>query len=125
MSVGGRWAVTVPLWRGAFWGCVLAVLTLALMPGAEKLPTTGWDKSNHLIAFVTLTLLGGQAYATRRVAMLVGLVCFGGLIEALQSLTPDRFAEWIDWLADLLGIALAVGLQRLWAIHATPVTRST
>lgn len=98
-------------WRLTFWTCVFAVMVLALIPPVPHMPTTGWDKSNHLLAFAVLTLLGCWAYPGRTMAVLLGLLTYGGLIESLQSLTPDRFAEWADWLADGLGLMLGLGLQ--------------
>lgn len=98
-------------WRFAFWACMFAVMVLALMPPVPYMPTTGWDKSNHLLAFTVLTVLGCWAYPGRTMAVLLGLLTYGGLIEALQSLTPDRFAEWADWLVDGLGLMLGWGLQ--------------
>lgn len=93
--------------RTAFWLSALLLLVLALIPTSHALPTTGWDKSNHLLAFCTLTLLGLSAYRGKRVLTMLGLVGYGGLIEVLQSLTPTRSAEWGDLLADALGVGLA------------------
>lgn len=39
------------LWIWAFGIVALAVLVLALMPTVPHMPTTGWDKTNHLLAF--------------------------------------------------------------------------
>ncbi len=98
-------------WRWIFWACVLAVLILALMPSAPQMPTTGWDKSNHLLTFSMLVLLGQGAYPGHRVKLLLGLLAYGGLIELLQSFTSYRFAEGADLLADGLGLLLGWGLM--------------
>ena len=90
--------------RLLFWLCGLAVLVLSLAPHAERLPSTGWDKSNHFLAFATLMVLGLTAYPHRRVALPAGLLLFGAAIEVLQSFTPHRYAEWGDLLADAIGI---------------------
>ena len=103
-------------WHWAFWACMSAVTVLALMPAMPHVPSTGWDKSNHLLAFTVLAVLGLRAYPTRTVAVLTGLLAFGGLIELLQSLTPDRMAEWADWLADSLGLLLGWGLVLGWGV---------
>jgi VanZ family protein len=76
---------------------MLAVLVLALMPQSAHLPSTGWDKSNHFLAFMVLA--------------------YGALIEGLQSLTPDRSAEWADWLTDSLGLLLG------WWLHAAIIPK--
>ncbi|WP_218509418.1 VanZ family protein [Variovorax sp. dw_308] len=107
MSAG---AVPDKFKRYAFWATGLVVLVLSLLPVVPaEIPTTGWDKSNHMLAFVVLALLGRLAYRRNWRGVLVGLVAFGGLIEVLQSFTPTREAEWADLFADSLGISL-VGL---------------
>lgn len=98
--------------RWAFWLCVLAVLVLALVPVGTPLPSTGWDKTNHALAFCAMAVLGRWAYPRAMAALLWGLFAYGGLIELLQSFTPDRSCEWGDWLADCVGLALAWGA--LW-----------
>ena len=92
-----------------------AVMVLSLMPTAVPLPTTGWDKSNHFLAFMVLGWLGMRAFPGRTLAVLTGLLAYGGLIEVLQSLTPSRVAEWGDLLADGLGLLLGTGLAALLA----------
>jgi VanZ family protein len=91
------------------------VLVLALMPAPPPMITTGWDKSNHLLAFAVLAWLGCKAVPQRVSTMLFGLLAYGALIEILQSFTPTRSAEWLDLLADCFGILLGwvlVWLQR-------------
>lgn len=100
-------------WRWMFWACVLGVLALSLLPLSPQLPTTGWDKTNHLLAFCVLTILGNQAYRGRTGIVLLGLLAYGGMIEILQFFTPDRMAEWADLLADSLGLAVGLGLSAL------------
>lgn len=96
--------------RRAFWLCALAVLVLSLMPTMPHLPSTGWDKSNHLLGFAVLAALGCLAWPGRAARVLLGLLAYGVLIEGLQALTPHRFAEWADLLADAFGVALGWGL---------------
>lgn len=99
--------------KTAFWAAVAAVLFLSLAPTSPELPSTGWDKSNHLFGFLALALLGLPAYPSRRLQVVIGLLLFGGLIELLQALTPYRFAEWADWFADGLGIGFGYGAHLL------------
>lgn len=86
-------AISLLAWRLAFGICVLAVLVLALMPTDVPIPRTGWDKSNHLLAFSVMALLGRRAYPGRTVAVLAGLLVYGALIEVLQSFTPQPFCK--------------------------------
>lgn len=92
--------------RRAFWLCALAVLVLSLIPQADRLPSTGWDKSNHLLGFAVLAGLGCLAWPSRAPGVMASLLAYGALIEGLQALTPHRWAEWADLLADALGVAL-------------------
>lgn len=100
-------------WRLAFGLCVLAVLVLALMPTDVLIPSTGWDKSNHLLAFSVMALLGMRAFPSRTMGVLAGLLVYGVLIEVLQSFTPGRSADWRDVVADAVGLALGWGLVQL------------
>jgi VanZ family protein len=100
-------------WRWACWACVLAVLVLALMPAVPNMPTTGWDKSNHVLAFAVLAILADRAYPRRLAAVMLGLLFLGALIEVLQSFTPDHVADWQDLLADGVGLLVAWVFKRL------------
>jgi VanZ family protein len=101
-------------WRHAFHACLVAVMVLSLLPTSVPTPTTGWDKSNHLLGFAVLGWLGCRAYAGSTLPVLAGLLVWGGLIEMLQSLTPYRLAEWGDLLAD--GLGALVGAALAWLV---------
>ena len=94
---------------------MLALLALSLAPSsiASALPSTGWDKGNHVLGFAVLGLLGQRAWPGRTAVVLTALLAYGGLIELLQSLTPDRVAEAADLLADWVGLLLGAGLEHL------------
>lgn len=101
------------LWVWAFGSVALVVLVLALMPPVPHMPTTGWDKANHLLAFAVLAWLGCHAYPQRLVTVLSGLLAYGALIEILQSFTAYRSADWHDLLADGMGLVLGWRLTRM------------
>lgn len=103
------------LWRLAFALCLIAVLTLALLPDPDPRLSTGWDKGNHLLAFATLAFLGCWALRGHWLIVVIGLLGYGVLIEVLQSLTGYRYAEWADLLADGLGILVGLGVFGLQA----------
>lgn len=111
--------------KTAFWVAAAGVLVLSLVPTSPELPSTGWDKSNHLFGFLTLAVLGLPAYPSRRLPLVIGLLFFGGLVEGLQSLTSYRLAEWADWFADALGIGVGYGLQTLYCRCAAKVSKAT
>lgn len=101
-------------WRAAFLACALAVLVLATLPLQQMpLPDTGWDKTNHLAAFLVLGLLGQRAWPGAPVACCLGLLGYGAAIELLQSALPYRAAEWADLVADAAGLMLALALSTL------------
>ncbi len=116
-------------WRALFWIAALGVLVLSLLPTVSQLPTTGWDKSNHLLGFATLAVLVRLAYPAQAPIMQMGsILAYGALIEVLQAMTPYRFAEWGDLLADGLGIVLgwsliSIGTKMMSNRRASGTTR--
>jgi VanZ family protein len=104
-------------WRGycrwAFAVGLVLVMTLALLPPQVPMPTTGWDKANHALAFAVLAVLGRAAYPRHTTVVLIGLLAYGGLIELLQGLTPHRMAEWLDVGADSVGLVAGSMLTRV------------
>jgi len=98
----------VRTWRGFLLLLIVAVSYLALTPQPPAGVDLGWDKLNHLAAFMALALaawLGFPASRSTRLVVLCALLAFGGLIEVLQSFVPGRSSEWGDLLADAVGIA--------------------
>lgn len=109
-----RAGISLKVWRILLALTLFAVLVLCLLPPSSGvLPTTGWDKSNHMLAFGTLGFLGIRSWPSRAVVVLAALLAYGGLIEILQSLTPYRSAEWADLLADGLGLAIGLLVARV------------
>ena len=105
-------------WRLALAGCMVTIMVLSLLPLSERLPTTGWDKSNHMLGFATLAFLSHWASPGRTAQALAALLAYGGLIEVLQSFTPDRSAELADVIADGIGLAFGVGIATVVAALA-------
>lgn len=102
-------------WRLAGILLLLFVLGLALAPDIWPWPgLTGsrWqlsDKWMHGITFAVLAIWYAGQYARRYYGILaIGLLLFGVLIEACQSMLSYRTAESGDLVADVLGIAAGV-----------------
>lgn len=94
---------------------MLVLLVLSMVAPPPLIPSTGWDKSNHALAFAILAVLGNRSWSGRPAAVLLGLFAYGVLIEVLQSFTDDRFAEWGDLLADGVGLLMGQLIIRwLW-----------
>jgi hypothetical protein len=95
--------------RVAFWVTLGAVVLLTL---AASEPTVSLlnDKVAHLLGFFGLAAFGAASWGLRSVVPLaIGLTILGGAIELLQA-TPliARDAEFMDFVADVAGIALAL-----------------
>ncbi len=98
--------------KTAFWIAALALTTLSLMP-TDFLPQqvfSLWDKAQHALGFAGLTLLGLLAYPQHRVWVPVLLLVLGGTIELAQAASGWRQGDWIDFLADAIGIAATLSL---------------
>lgn len=93
-----------------FWAGIVALTVLLLM---EVVPTVGsWpyrDKVYHLVAFFGISGLGFLAYQNSTRELCLGVAVYGGAMELLQGLlTTTRMPSVLDWVADLVGIVLAI-----------------
>jgi VanZ family protein len=97
-----------------FWGGVVIVTVLSLLPGAYLPPVafSVWDKAQHVLGFLVLGALGLWSYPSRSVRVVFGLLIYGAAIEWAQAATGWRFGDWQDWLANAVGVAGAYGLWR-------------
>lgn len=69
------------------------------------------DKWLHGITFAALALWFSGQYARRSYwRLMTGLVAFGLLIEVTQRMVSYRTADWMDLLADLLGVAVGTAI---------------
>jgi VanZ family protein len=113
-------------WRWLLLVLAAAIAALALMPVPPEQAGLGWDKLNHLAAFASLALcavFGWRSSRAARLAVLVGLLAFGGAIELLQLHVPNRAGEWRDLLADGIGIGLGALFTLWWLRRRTPSPR--
>jgi len=98
-------------------GISLTALTVAALTPIDQLPPqvmNVWDKAQHALGFGWLALWGLLAFPHHpgRIALVVLL--WGGVIELLQIATGWRYGEWLDWLADGIGILLVYLSFQLW-----------
>lgn len=100
----------------AFWCALVTVVALSLMPGAMLPPVFSfWDKAQHALGFFGLTWLALLAYPSRSLPTIgTGLLLAGGGIELAQSATGWRHGDWLDLLADAVGITTALAAGHLW-----------
>lgn len=107
--------VYVGQWRIAGVFMLIGVLVLTLMPmvlmDVRMRHLASYDKLAHCIAFLILAVWFSGQYSRRSyVKVAFGLLAFGALIEGCQYLTTYRSAEWLDLLADAVGIVLGMGI---------------
>jgi hypothetical protein len=97
------------------WLALIVITYLALTPQPDA-PGLGWDKANHVAAFLVLALLADLGWPARagrlwRLGMLLG---YGLSLELAQSLLAHREGSALDLLADAVGLGLYVGGRALW-----------
>jgi VanZ family protein len=102
---------------------LLAIISWLAFGSASPTPNLpGWDKVNHLLAFLVLGTVASFAHAPgwrRAMVTALGLLLYGAFIEFVQAQLPHRHGDWDDLAADavgmLCGLLLAAGLRRATA----------
>lgn len=114
----------------------LAIVGVSAMP-AGTMGGTGSTAEQvvsnllHIPAFAVLTFLWIKAFQLENIGrdsrnkralawLLAGLVCFGALTEFQQSFVPGRFASFMDFLLNSIGI-----LVGWWATRKIYLGRSS
>ena len=93
----------------------LALVTiLSLIPGTSVPEAFQfWDKAQHALGYVALSVTGCFAFPRRVMPVVIGLLAHGAAIEVLQdTLTATRFGDVFDWFADGTGILAGVVFYR-------------
>jgi len=95
--------------RFTFWLALAVSYIFAIVP-QDIAPTIGdlSDKTLHFIAFAVLTLLLNLSYRMAWWKSIAYLLFYAGFIEFSQYFTPNRCSEWLDIVAD--GIGIVIGL---------------
>jgi VanZ family protein len=108
----------IPGWMKAlsFWVVLTGVVVLSLTPVTYLPPLAFdvWDKAQHAFGFALLTLLGLWAYPGRVPQLLAGLLLLGALIELAQGASGWRHADWMDLLADAIGVVFGLLVWVVW-----------
>jgi VanZ family protein len=108
----------LPLRYSRYWlaaGFVFLALGLvsALSPISSRIPVTLNDKLLHTGGFLFFMLWFGGIFRSGRLPyVVVALSAYGLLVEVLQSFTPTRQAEFLDLIADVVGVLVG------WAVTA-------
>ncbi|MBL0251527.1 MAG: VanZ family protein [Polaromonas sp.] len=94
----------------------LVVTTVLLLIPSYAVPKAFdfYDKAQHALVFMSLTVVGLMAFPTFESRVYWPYV-YGGVMEVLQSLlTKTRHGDVVDWVADIIGIVL--GLCVYWVL---------
>ena len=93
---------------------VTLTLSVAMLWPVDQPPTPdGTDKIIHLIAFAALAFPLARTGRIGLLPVFVGASAFGGAIELIQP-SFNRSADFNDWVADVVGVALGIGLGLLY-----------
>lgn len=96
-----------------WWSLGIALVVLIAWLSLEK-PSGGEallpDKIAHGVAYFVLAVWFLNLLPRWRASVLVAVIAYGGLLEILQGMTPYRYADWLDLLADATGAVLALAL---------------
>ncbi len=101
--------LTYGLLKPVFYAYVATVMFLSFMP-VQHLGSDS-DKINHIAAFTVYTILFSITYKTNKIKtiILAGLT-FGIFIEFVQYFLPYRSCDYLDVIADLVGILIGFAI---------------
>ena len=94
---------------------VTLTLSVAMLWPLEAPPPApeGSDKLVHLAAFAALAFPLARTGRFGLLPVFVGASAFGGAIELIQP-SFNRSADVHDWVADVVGVILGIGLGLLY-----------
>ena len=94
---------------------VTLTLSVAMLWPLEAPPPApeGSDKLVHLAAFAALAFPLARTGRFGLLPVFVGASAFGGVIELIQP-SFNRSADVNDWVADIVGVMLGIGLGLLY-----------
>ena len=94
---------------------VTLTLTVAMLWPLEAPPPApeGSDKLVHFVAFAALAFPLARTGRFGLLPVFIGASAFGGAIELIQP-SFNRSADINDWLADVVGVILGIGLGLLY-----------
>lgn len=101
----------------AFWPVAGAIGFLALYPETpQPAGHVFWglaQYANHVLAFLSLTIIGSVAWGPRP-RLLVVLVLGAAAVELAQAFVPQHRPALEDFAASLVGIVIGLALMRVW-----------
>ena len=105
----------VRLWLGLGWLFVALVIFFSLTPSPPSpIEFTGADKLFHVSTYALMMLWFGLVYLPGRAYLLlgIGLILMGIALELIQGLTGYRSLEYVDMIANAVGVSFGWLLVR-------------
>lgn len=99
-----------------FWAAWAFALVMALLPHPPQVMGDTNDKVQHIVAFVTLSVLASLAYPKAGLVRIGLLLSFyGAAIEVLQAIPVlHRDSSFWDWVADTVAVVGALALVHVF-----------
>lgn len=103
--------------RLVFFSSLAAVFIFSIVNANEipRIYALGFltDKAIHLIIYLYLALIGLMcSFKTRKIVLIFYIFMFGFFIEIIHIFHPNRFFEYFDLLANLIGVTIALQIYR-------------
>jgi VanZ family protein len=94
--------------RAAFFGCIIALATLAWLPEKLMTRTVLGGHAEHFIAYLGTTIIMGLTFrkSPRLAVQCVLLIMYAALLEAGQLYSPGRHASFQDLAVSSAGVVL-------------------
>lgn len=92
--------------RIAAWCCLTVLTYLSLIPAEFEIRTGAPGGFEHLIAYFGTAFWFGLGYPIILARVAAGLVIYGGLMEVLQLVSPERYPSILDALSSGTGAVL-------------------
>ena len=109
-----RLAIAICVVTGLYWLAIFALTHSPIVP-MPKIEVRAIDKIAHLGVFAGLAFLlcsAGTALGHRPqrlfAAVFAIVAIYGALDEVTQQLVPQRFSDFHDWIADMLGAGIGI-----------------
>ena len=106
------------LWSVIGWLIITSVIYLSLTPDPIEIDIEQGDKLGHILAYFVMMIWFSQLYLRRMHAWLAsGFIALGIILEYVQGWSGYRDFEYMDMLADAIGVTVA------WVLGGTMMAR--
>jgi VanZ family protein len=105
------------------WIAIAALGLLSLLPSEYMVRTTLGGHIEHILAYAGTAIILAAAYSLRSwLSIAAGLICYAGVLELLQHLSPGRTSSIRDFAFSSSGVLLGLALFAI-AERIVPLNR--